>query len=1106
MTDGILLREFMSDPLLTQYSILMVDEAHERSINTDIILGLLRKVIMVRQDLRIIVSSATLDATLFRDFFELNDTSDKSKDITSIISVEGHIHPVTIYYTRNPVPDYIQKTVETILDIHKNEQPGDILVFLTGQDEACEVESVNKQLFEAAKDLRKKEVDKLWIVPMYGSLPGFEQLKAFDSTPYGTRKIVVATNIAETSLTIPGITYVIDCGFVKLRVMNPENYFESLMKLPISQASAQQRTGRAGRIRPGKCYRLYPQEEYDKLLPNTIPEMQRLNLAAVILLLKALGIHNVLRFNYLSRPPSFAMVEGLQSLYYLGALSKDGLLTNPLGIQMTDFPLPPQHSKTLLCSGELGCSEEIATIIAMLQIQDVFVIPSRYRHEAELMKRNFSVEEGDHFTLLNVFTNFMQNGKSKQWCINHFLNYRGLCRAQAIRDQLLGLLRHHNIPIKSCKENGELNSVLRCLVKGFFSQAAYYHYSGDYVTIRNEHHFKIYKGSAIMYKREFPKWVIFTEVLQDSIRDVSVIEPEWLYQLVPEYYEFGTQASTAATFFTGCLFSAQAVCIACSEKASEIQCRQVSQNRFKNCQVLKVWWLCQQSLFVDGPGLDYFISKASNERLSKVIPRVEEMDESLIKFITYGCQMNINDVELVRSLLLSSGYVETDDVKEADIILLMTCSIREGAENKVWDELKVLRKIRRKKGVVGVLGCMAERVRHNLLTCTENVDVVAGPDSYRDLPRLLAIARCGSMAINVQLSLEETYADVVPVRKDKFSKTAFVSIMRGCDNMCTYCIVPYTRGRERSRPMNSILDEIRRLSDEGVKQVTLLGQNVNSYRDLSEISFLSASFVEPGVAPGFRTKYKPKRGGYTFLTLLDKVSQIDSEMRIRFTSPHPKDFPLEVIQLIKERPNICKQIHLPAQSGSNIVLDAMDRGYSRESYLELVDRIKTVLPNVSLTSDFIAGFCGETEECHRESLDLIKHVVYSFCYVFPYSQREKTKAYRHLRDDVPKEVKDRRHQELASAFRETALKHNEALVGTKQLVLLEETSKRSSEHLRGRIDGGVSVIIHKYYNDGSGLVELKPGDYVVVKITSANSQTLQALTLQTIKLKDFENL
>ncbi|MCP9257188.1 CDK5 regulatory subunit-associated protein 1 [Dirofilaria immitis] len=498
---------------------------------------------------------------------------------------------------------------------------------------------------------------------------------------------------------------------------------------------------------------------------------------------------------------------------------------------------------------------------------------------------------------------------------------------------------------------------------------------------------------------------------------------------------------------------------------------------------------------IDGPGLDHFISMANNGRLSKVMPKVEEMGESLnaasfhgdglkVKFITYGCQMNINDVELVRSLLLSTGYVETNDVVEADIVLVMTCSIREGAENKVWDELKVLKKY----VVKGCCwSCMAERVRHNLLTCTENVDVVAGPDSYRDLPRLLAIARCGSMAINVQLSLEETYADIVPVRKDKFSKTAFVSIMRGCDNMCTYCVVPYTRGRERSRPMISILDEIRGLSDEGVKQVTLLGQNVNSYRDLSETSFPSAYLTEPGIAPGFRTKYKPKKGGYTFLTLLDKVSQIDPEMRIRFTSPHPKDFPLEVIQLIKERSNICKQIHLPAQSGSNVVLEAMDR-------------------DVSLTSDFIAGFCGETEEFHQESLDLIRHVVYSFCYVFPYSQREKTKAYRHLRDDVPKEVKNRRHQELANVFREVALKHNEALVGTKQLVLLEEVSKRSSEHLRGRIDGGVSVIVHKYCNDGSRLTELQPGDYVAVKITSANSQTLQALALHTVTLRDFENL
>uniref|UniRef100_A0A915Q707 CDK5RAP1-like protein n=1 Tax=Setaria digitata TaxID=48799 RepID=A0A915Q707_9BILA len=520
---------------------------------------------------------------------------------------------------------------------------------------------------------------------------------------------------------------------------------------------------------------------------------------------------------------------------------------------------------------------------------------------------------------------------------------------------------------------------------------------------------------------------------------------------------------------------------------------------------------------VDGPGLDYFISMASSERLDKVMPKKEKMDGPLswinshgdglkVKFKTYGCQMNISDVELVRSLLLSTGYLETNDAKEADIILLMTCSIREGAENKVWDELKVLRKTCGKKTVIGVLGCMAEHVRHKLLMCTENVDVVAGPDSYRDLPRLLAIARGGSMAINVQLSLEETYADIVPVRTDKFSKTAFVSIMRGCDNMCTYCVVPYTRGRERSRPMNSILDEIRRLSDEGVKQVTLLGQNVNSYRDLSEISFPSACLIEPGITPGFRTKYKLKKGGHTFLTLLDKASQIDPEMRIRFTSPHPKDFPVEVIQLIKERTNICKQIHLPAQSGSNAILEAMDRGYTRESYLALVNRIRSILPSVSLTSDFIAGFCGETEEFHQESLELIKDVVYSFCYVFPYSQREKTKAFRHLKDNVPLDVKNRRHQELASVFREGALKHNEALVGTKQLVLLEETSKRSSEYLRGRIDGGVSAIVQKYCNYGSKLVEMKPGDYVAVNITSANSQTLQAETLYTTTLKNFENL
>ncbi|KHN77080.1 putative ATP-dependent RNA helicase DHX35 -like protein [Toxocara canis] len=291
---------------------------------------------------------------------------------------------------------------------------------------------------------------------------------------------------------------------------------------------------------------LCSEKEFDKLMESTVPEMQRCNMAPVILQLKALGIHNVLRFNYISRPPSFAMIEGLQLLYALGALSKDGVLTSPIGVQMAEFPLPPMHSKTLLCSGEMGCSEEMAAIIAMLQIQDVFVFPSGNRHKAEVMKRKFSVEEGDHLTLLNVFTNFLNNDRSKQWCNTHFVNYRGLCRAVSIRDQMLRLLRCYDVPIVSCRNDSAASSIIRrCIVKGFFSQAAQYHFTGDYVTVREEYHFKVYKGSAIMYAKEFPKWVVFSEVLQDSIRDVSVIEPEWLYQLAPEYYEFGTDDELA---------------------------------------------------------------------------------------------------------------------------------------------------------------------------------------------------------------------------------------------------------------------------------------------------------------------------------------------------------------------------------------------------------------------------------------------------------------------------------------------------------------------------------------------------------------------------------
>jgi len=514
----------------------------------------------------------------------------------------------------------------------------------------------------------------------------------------------------------------------------------------------------------------------------------------------------------------------------------------------------------------------------------------------------------------------------------------------------------------------------------------------------------------------------------------------------------------------------------------------------------------------DGPSLEFFIKK--NQRIPKVFPPSSETDTYLtpeelngrgrtVALITYGCQMNVNDMEIVRSVLLGNGYKESSNEKTADVVLLMTCSIRESAEEKIWNKLSWLRNSNR-NCTIGVLGCMAERLRADIIARNKSVDVVAGPDSYRDLPRLLAATRFGQSAMNVQLSVEETYADIQPVRADDASKSAYVSIMRGCDNMCTYCVVPFTRGRERSRSLETIVDEVRQLSDQGFKQVILLGQNVNSYRDYSQSTF--SGVQETTTVAGFKTVYKPKIGGRTFGTLLEKVSEVDPEMRIRFTSPHPKDFPLPVIQLIKERKNICNQLHLPAQSGDNEVLEAMGRGYSRELYLDLVQQIKDIIPNISLTSDFIAGFCGESEEAHQRTIDLIREVGYYFCYVFPYSMRGKTRAHRRLTDDVPEEIKQKRANELAAVMRDVALKHNEAMVGSEQLVLVERSSKRTPDGVVGRADGGIKVAIDnsgiKSKIDGSQR-KLEAGDYVAVKITSATSQTLKGEPLYRTTLRDY---
>lgn len=473
--------------------------------------------------------------------------------------------------------------------------------------------------------------------------------------------------------------------------------------------------------------------------------------------------------------------------------------------------------------------------------------------------------------------------------------------------------------------------------------------------------------------------------------------------------------------------------------------------------------------------------------------------------------MNVNDVEIAWSILQKFGYTRTTDSSQADVILIMTCSIREGAETKIWNKLHALKTLKRNRNKslpplkIGVLGCMAERLKSKIIEEQKMVDLVCGPDAYKDLPRLLAVTQSGQTAVNVLLSLDETYADVMPVRLNENSPSAFVSIMRGCDNMCSYCIVPFTRGRERSRPISSILDEVRMLSDQGIKEVTLLGQNVNSYRDTSDTTFNTE--IKTTLSPGFKTVYKPKQGGRRFSDLLEKVSEIDPEMRIRFTSPHPKDFPDEVLDLIKERDNICKQIHLPAQSGNDEVLERMRRGYTREAYLDLVDRIKEKLPDVCLSSDFIAGFCGETLTAHEDTVSLMKKVKYNVVYCFPYSMREKTKAFHKLVDDVPEEVKKRRHTELCEVYREEAQKLNHRLRGKIQLVLIEGESKRSQSDMAGRNDGNIKVIIPNaeipVSHDNMSPRSIKMGDYVAVQILSGNSQVLRGVPLYHTTLKEF---
>lgn len=527
----------------------------------------------------------------------------------------------------------------------------------------------------------------------------------------------------------------------------------------------------------------------------------------------------------------------------------------------------------------------------------------------------------------------------------------------------------------------------------------------------------------------------------------------------------------------------------------------------------------------DGLTLSHFINSSDPENdvatRNEVVPAA---DATTFHIKTYGCQMNVSDSDIVRALLLESGLREVSTEKEASVLLTNTCAIRENAEQKVWSRLRDFngKKLAKNRAtqVVGVLGCMAERLKHDLLQ-DGLADLVVGPDAYRDLPRLIQVLLDDDeeTAVNVQLSLEETYADVKPVRRNPGDVSAFSSIMRGCNNMCSYCVVPFTRGRERSRPFDSIVSEIQQLLEEGVKEVVLLGQNVNSYHDKSE----AAKLAQPQTMyhtsnDGFSNLYRLRGGaGYYFSDLVEAVSDLDPELRVRFTSPHPKDYPPELLHMMAERPNVCSQLHMPAQSGNTEVLERMRRGYSREAYFQLIDDVRSIIPDVAISSDFITGFCGETEEEHADTLSLMETIAFDHAYMFAYSMRGKTHAHRKMVDDVAEDVKKRRLQEIINVFRTGVQERNERIeVGRLRLVLLEGKSKRSTpENMAwsGRTDQNKRVIFpnelcsdRAVSADGGVDVLLQPGDYGVVEITQARGHTLRGRLLWRTTLQDFSQL